>query len=107
MWATWPEILKNYAKHHETGAPLPAELLAKVTAAAQFNQGFKTTEDLAATLLDQAWHQLAASEIPAADGVLAFEAAALKKYRSPVFLCLRKLASEICDASPLVRLRHP
>ena len=79
MWATWPEILKNYAKHHETGAPLPAELLAKVTAAAQFNQGFKTTEYLAATLLDQAWHQLAASEIPAADGVLAFEAAALKK----------------------------
>ena len=79
MWATWPEILKNYAKHHETGAPLPAELLAKVTAASQFNQGFKTTEYLAATLLDQAWHQLAASEIPAADGVLAFEAAALKK----------------------------
>ncbi|MEI6052417.1 MAG: M3 family metallopeptidase [Opitutaceae bacterium] len=80
MWASWPEILKNYAKHYQTGAPLPAELLAKVQAAAKFNQGFKTTEYLAATLLDQAWHQVRADEIPEADGVLAFEAAALKKY---------------------------
>ena len=80
MWATWPEILQNYAKHYQTGAPLPAELLAKVQAAAKFNQGFKTTEYLAATLLDQAWHQVSAAEIPEADGVLAFEAAALKKY---------------------------
>ncbi len=80
MWATWPEILKNYAKHYQTGAPLPAELLAKVTAAEKFNQGFKTTEYLAATLLDQAWHQISASEVPGPDGVLAFEAAALKKY---------------------------
>ena len=80
MWATWPEILQNYAKHYKTGAPLPAALLAKVTAAAKFNQGFKTTEYLSATLLDQAWHQISASEVPAADGVLEFEAAALKKY---------------------------
>jgi len=80
MWASWPEILQNYAKHYQTGAPLPAELLAKVQAAAKFNQGFKTSEYLAATLLDQAWHQVSAAEIPEADGVLAFEAAALKKY---------------------------
>ena len=80
MWMTWPDILKNYAKHHQTGAPLPAELLAKVTAAAKFNQGFKTTEYLAAALLDQAWHQIGATAVPEADGVLAFEAAALKKY---------------------------
>jgi peptidyl-dipeptidase Dcp len=80
MWMTWPEILQNYAKHYQTGAPLPAELLAKVKAAANFNQGFKTTEYLAATLLDQAWHQIGASAVPESDGVLAFEAAALKKY---------------------------
>ena len=80
MWMTWPDVLKNYAKHHETGAPIPAELLAKVSAAAKFNQGFKTTEYLAATLLDQARHQIGATEVPDADGVLAFEAAALKKY---------------------------
>jgi peptidyl-dipeptidase Dcp len=79
MWATWPAVLTHYAKHYQTGAPLPPELLAKVAAAAKFNQGFKTTEYLAAALLDQAWHQLKPDEVPSADGVLAFEAAALKK----------------------------
>jgi peptidyl-dipeptidase Dcp len=48
-------------------------------ASQHFNQGYATTEVLAAMLLDQAWHQLKASEVPAADGVLAFEAAALHK----------------------------
>jgi peptidyl-dipeptidase Dcp len=80
MWATWPEILNNYAKHYQTGAPLPKELLDKVQAATKFNQGFKTTEYLAATLLDQAWHQIGAADVPEADGVVAFEAMALKKY---------------------------
>lgn len=79
MWADWPEVLANYAKHYQTGEPLPPELLAKVKAASKFNQGYTTTEYLAASLLDQAWHQLKANEVPAADGVLAFEAAALKK----------------------------
>lgn len=79
MWADWPEVLANYAKHYQTGAPLPPELLAKVKAAAKFNQGFTTTEYLAASLLDQAWHQLKAGEVPAAAGVLAFESAALQK----------------------------
>ncbi|MBI2510784.1 MAG: M3 family metallopeptidase [Opitutae bacterium] len=79
MWADWPEILQNYAKHYQTGAPIPAELLAKVKAAEKFNQGFATTEYLSATLLDQAWHQLKPDEVPGADGVLDFEAAALRK----------------------------
>jgi peptidyl-dipeptidase Dcp len=79
MWATWPEVLQNFAKHHQTGAPLPVELVAKVQAAEKFNQGFRTTEYLAATLLDQAWHQIGVSEVPGADDVLAFEKAALQK----------------------------
>ncbi|MSU49342.1 MAG: M3 family peptidase [Opitutus sp.] len=79
MWATWPEVLKNYAKHYKTGEPLPAALLAKVLDARKFNQGFKTTEYLAAALLDLTWHGLKPAEVPTADGVLAFEAAALKK----------------------------
>ena len=77
MWATWPEILKNYAKHYKTGAPMPAELLDKMLAAEKFNQGFKTTEYLAASLLDQSWHQLKPEQVPA--DTLAFEAEALKK----------------------------
>lgn len=79
MWATWPEVLRNYAKHHKTGEAMPPALLEKLLAAEKFNQGFKTTEYLAASLLDQAWHQLAAAEVPNVDGVMAFEAAALKK----------------------------
>ena len=78
MWAVWPEVLENYAVHHETGEPMPADLLDKVLATQQFNQGFATTEYLAASLLDQAWHQLPADEVPAAADVEAFEAAALE-----------------------------
>ena len=78
MWATWPEVLKHYAVHHETGAPMPSELLDKVLATATFNQGFATTEYLAASLLDMAWHQLSPDEVPAAADVVAFEAAALE-----------------------------
>ena len=78
MWATWPEVLRNYAIHHETGEPIPADLLDRVLSARTFNQGFATTEYLAATLLDLAWHQLDASDVPEADGVLAFEESALE-----------------------------
>jgi peptidyl-dipeptidase Dcp len=77
MWVSWPEVFKNYAKHYQTGKPMSPELLDKVLAAEKFNQGFKTTEYLAATLLDQAWHQLTPQEIP--NDALAFEAQALKK----------------------------
>ncbi len=79
MWADWPEILSNYAKHYETGEPMPRELLDKVFASSKFNEGYGTTEYLAASLLDQAWHQLAPEEVPSADEVLAFEAKALEK----------------------------
>ncbi|MFD1536416.1 M3 family metallopeptidase [Nonomuraea guangzhouensis] len=76
MWATWPEILANYAKHHETGEPMPAELVEKMKAAEKFNQGFMTVEYLAATLLDWAWHKLAAGEAVA--DAEEFESAALE-----------------------------
>jgi peptidyl-dipeptidase Dcp len=77
MWVRWPEILKNYAKHYKTGEPMPQALLDKVEAAEKFNQGFKTTEYLAASLLDQAWHQLNPTEIP--KDAVAFETEALRK----------------------------
>ncbi len=80
MWATWPEVLQHFARHYQTGEVIPAELLAKVEAASKFNQGHKTTEYLAATLLDQAYHQIGAAEVPAPEGILTFEAAALKRY---------------------------
>ena len=94
MWAVFPEVVKNYARHYQTGEPMPQALLDKMLAARKFNQGFMTTEYLAASLLDQAWYQLAPADVPT--DVLGFEAAALKKagvdfapvpprYRSPYF----------------------
>jgi peptidyl-dipeptidase Dcp len=94
MWAVWPEVLANYARHYRTGEPIPRALIEKVLATTQFNQGFDTTEYLAAALLDQAWHQLGRDEVPA--DVMEFEADALEaagvdfapvppRYRSPYF----------------------
>jgi peptidyl-dipeptidase Dcp len=57
---------------------MPRELLDKVLASSKFNQGFSTTEYLAASLLDQAWHQLSPEDVPDAEGLLAFEAKALE-----------------------------
>ena len=78
MWAVWPSILKNYAIHYETGEPMPQELLDKVLETQKFNQGFATTEYLAASILDQALHQLNESEIPSAEELIAFEKQALE-----------------------------
>ncbi len=97
MWSDWPSVLANYARHYQTGEAMPKALLDKVIASTKFNQGFKTTEYLGAAMLDQNWHQIGSVDaVPAADGVMAFEAAALKKdgiayapvpprYRTPYF----------------------
>lgn len=77
-WAIHPEVLENYARHYETGVPLPAALLDRVLAAKSFNQGFDTFEYVSASLLDIEWHMLTEDQIPAS--VEEFEAAALAKY---------------------------
>ena len=81
-WALEPAVLANYAKHHETGKPMPAELAAKIRRARTFNQGFATTEYLASALLDMAWHELSA-DAPLQDPI-AFEAAALDRFHIAV-----------------------
>ena len=78
MWQTWPSVLERYARHHETGEPVPGALLEKLEAASTFNQGFETVEYLAATLLDWAWHTLPAGET--VEDPLAFEKAALERF---------------------------
>ena len=79
MWAREPQVVAHYAHHYQTGAAMPAELLAKVLKAQQFDEGYATTEAVAAALLDLAWYQLRASQVPAADDVPVFETAALKE----------------------------
>ena len=58
MWLLHPEVLANYARHHETGEPIPDDLVMKLEESRRFGEGFATTEYLAAALLDQAWHRL-------------------------------------------------
>jgi peptidyl-dipeptidase Dcp len=55
-WAKEPEVLRVYAKHYKTGEVIPEALITKLEKSAQFNQGFETTELLAASLLDMDWH---------------------------------------------------
>ncbi|HKD52840.1 MAG TPA: M3 family metallopeptidase, partial [Steroidobacteraceae bacterium] len=78
MWARDPAVVAHYARHYQTGAPMPPELLQKVLAAQKFNQGYATTEYLEAALLDQAWHRITVAQAPPAQDVQAFELAALK-----------------------------
>jgi peptidyl-dipeptidase Dcp len=78
-WALEPTVLANYAKHYQTGEPMPAELVAKIKRAHTFNEGFATLEALESALLDLEWHALPASA-PLQDPDV-FEAAALKKHK--------------------------
>ncbi|MCG9714432.1 M3 family metallopeptidase [Shewanella insulae] len=77
-WSIDPEVLANYAKHYQTGEPIPAELLKKVLAASKFGQGFDTTEYLAAAILDMEWHSIGVDA--KIDDVAKFEQQALAKH---------------------------
>ncbi|MBQ7575521.1 MAG: M3 family metallopeptidase [Bacteroidales bacterium] len=61
-WAFQKEVLAGYAKHYETGEVIPDELVEKIIAAGNFNQGFMTTELCAASILDMKWHELSSVE---------------------------------------------
>ena len=78
MWAREPSVVAHYARHYQTGEPMPPELLAKVLAAQNFNQGYATLEYLEAALLDPAWHQITGPQAPSAQRVPAFERDALQ-----------------------------
>lgn len=76
-WASQPEVFANYARHHQSGEPMPESLRGKLFRAAQFNKGYDMTELLAAALLDMNWHSLAPDT--AIEDVTRFEAEALEK----------------------------
>ncbi len=78
-WATDPAVFANYAKHYQTGKPMPQVLVDKIKRSRTFNQGYATTEYVAAALLDMAWHSLPASA-PQPDANK-FEAEALKRFQ--------------------------
>ncbi len=75
-WASEPEVLKLYAKHYQTGEPMPDGLIAKLQNSSLFNQGFATVEYVAASLLDMDWHTI---PVPADVDVNAFEKASMTR----------------------------
>jgi peptidyl-dipeptidase Dcp len=80
MWILWPEVVENYARHHETGEKLPQEWIDNLNAARTFNEGHATTSYLAAATLDLAWHSLNIEQAAKVTDVEAFEAQAIKDY---------------------------
>lgn len=78
-WALDPVVFGNFIKHHATGDQMPADLAARLRKSGKFNQGYATTEYLAAALLDIEWHTLSA-DAPLVEDVEAFERKALAKY---------------------------
>jgi peptidyl-dipeptidase Dcp len=94
-WATYPAVFRHYAKHYQTGEPMPEALAEKLRKSRDFNQGYSLTELLAASMLDMQWHTLASGS--PLEEVDAFEENALEKsnvslpavpprYRSTYFL---------------------
>ena len=79
-WVSQPEMLAMYATHYDTGEVIPAELVEKIRLAANHNQGFATTEYVAASLLDLAWHSLSAAEAAQITDARAFEKEVLEGY---------------------------
>ncbi len=79
-WVSQPEMLAMYAKHYQTGEVIPIELVEKIRAAANHNQGFYTTEYVAASLLDLAWHSLGVEEAQQITDARAFEREVLESY---------------------------
>ena len=78
-WALDPAVFANYAKHHQTGKPMPQTLVDKIKRSRTFNQGYAVTEYVAAALLDMAWHSLPPNA-PQQDANK-FEADALKRFQ--------------------------
>ncbi len=91
-WASEPEVMRSFAKHYETGEPIPQELIDKIEKSGHFNQGFATVEYLAAAFLDMDYHTLTETREP---DPLAFDQHSMEKiglipeivvrYRSPYF----------------------
>jgi peptidyl-dipeptidase Dcp len=79
-WTSQPEMLELYAHHYQTGDVIPAELVERMLAAGNHNQGFATTEYVAASLLDLRWHMLSSEEAAQITDARAFEKEVLEGY---------------------------
>ena len=78
-FASIPEIFDHYARHTETGEPMPADLKERMLKSINFQTAYALGENLAATCLDLAWHHLSSKEIPSVEEAPAFEPRALRE----------------------------
>ena len=78
-FASIPEVFDNYARHCDTGEPMPAELKERMLKSINFQTAYALGENLAATCLDMAWHMLPSNKIPTAEQADAFETEALQQ----------------------------
>lgn len=82
-WWSEPQVLAMYANHYQTGETIPQELIQRMNRASTFNQGFKTTEYIAASLIDLHWHMLSAEEAASITNARDFELEILRRYNIP------------------------
>ncbi|NPU11038.1 M3 family metallopeptidase [Bradyrhizobium sp. 83002] len=85
-WQERPEVLQTFARHYQTGEPLPQDLLERFLAARRFNQGFATVEFVSSALIDLEFHTQPAA---ASKDVRAFEKAEMEKIGMPPEIALR------------------
>ena len=78
-FASIPEVFDNYARHYETGEPMPADLKERMLKSINFQTAYALGENLAATCADLAWHMLASKDIPTAEKAAEFETEALRQ----------------------------
>lgn len=94
-WLTTDEVISRFFRHHETGKPMPAELVAKIKKAATFNQGFETSEYLASALMDMYYHTTPPDQIT---DVAAFEKETLEKLGMPSEIVMRHRSTHFTHA---------
>lgn len=78
-FATIPEVFDHYARHYETGEPMPTDLKERMLKSINFQTAYALGENLAATCVDMAWHMLASKDIPTVEKAKAFETEALRQ----------------------------
>ena len=78
-FASIPEVFDHYARHYQTGEPMPADLKERMLKSINFQTAYALGENLAATCADMAWHMLASKDIPTPDKAAAFETEALRQ----------------------------
>lgn len=103
-WASQPQVFAHYAKHYQSGEPMPQALRDNMLRAATFNKGYDMSELLAAALLDMRWHSLSTSALP--EEVDAFEQLVLREENLDLAAVPRAIAAAVSPISSAAAMRQ-